>query len=197
MTKDSEIFSSWFHSVWRITGPIIWHAAAVGCMKVQTYGDTSSVRIRAQRRSVTKTQSNLVCLGFSKPHSEEGRKALIVFLVVIEGVLETLVGSSRTLIEPNRSYRRLTRPNSFGIRSGCSRGLDRSKQRQICPRSQHATALENESRRPLETVTRCLGVEGKGKQNPKSTKVCVWGKVRSISLIFELQLFSPRKFTIE
>ena len=82
------------------------------------YGDTSSVRIRAQRRSVTKTQSNLVCLGFSKPHSEEGRKALIVFLVVIEGVLETLVGSSRTLIEPNRSYRRLTRPNSFGIRSG-------------------------------------------------------------------------------
>jgi hypothetical protein len=173
MTKDSEIFSSWFHSVWRITGPIIWHAAAVGCMKVQTYGDTSSVRIRAQRRSVTKTQSNLVCLGFSKPHSEEGRKALIVFLVVIEGVLETLVGSSRTLIEPNRSYRRLTRPNSFGIRSGCSRGLDRSKQRQICPRSQHATALENESRRPLETVTRCLGVEGKGKQNPKSTKVCV------------------------
>jgi hypothetical protein len=39
--------------------------------------------------------------GFSKTQSDEGRNALTVFSVVIEGVLETIVGSTRTLIEPN------------------------------------------------------------------------------------------------
>ena len=40
MTKDSERFSSWFYSVWRTTGPILWHEGGGGYMNVQTWGDT-------------------------------------------------------------------------------------------------------------------------------------------------------------
>jgi hypothetical protein len=40
LTKDSQRFSPWLHSAWRTTGPIRSHAAAGGCMKVQTCGDT-------------------------------------------------------------------------------------------------------------------------------------------------------------
>ena len=35
------------------------------------------VRVCAQRSSATKTQGNLVCPGFSKPHTDDGTKALI------------------------------------------------------------------------------------------------------------------------
>jgi hypothetical protein len=40
MTRDSQRFSRWFHSEWRTTGPILWHAAVGGFMKVQTCGHT-------------------------------------------------------------------------------------------------------------------------------------------------------------
>ena len=40
MTKDSQRFSPWFHSVYRTTGPILWHESAGGYMNVQTCGDT-------------------------------------------------------------------------------------------------------------------------------------------------------------
>ena len=51
-----------------------------------------SVRVRVQRISVTKTQFNLVRPGFSKTHSDEDRKALVVFLVVI------CVGTNRDIL---------------------------------------------------------------------------------------------------
>jgi hypothetical protein len=40
MTKDSEKFSPWFHSVWRTTGPTRRHVNTGAYMKVQTCGDT-------------------------------------------------------------------------------------------------------------------------------------------------------------
>ncbi len=65
LTKDSERFSSWLHSAWRTTGPIRWHAAAGGCMRVQTCGDTCEGACAAEQR--TKNTMQLVP-GLFCPH---------------------------------------------------------------------------------------------------------------------------------
>ena len=73
LTKDSERFSPWFHSTWPWEQQDRSFTDTGTHMKVKTCGDTH-VRVRVHRSSTTKTQCNLVCPGFSKPHSDEVRK---------------------------------------------------------------------------------------------------------------------------
>jgi len=59
MTKDSERFSPWFHSVWRTTGPILWYSVPGGCMKVQTSADTCEGMCGAEQRTKNTVQPGL------------------------------------------------------------------------------------------------------------------------------------------
>ncbi len=77
-----ERFSTWFHGSWRTSGPILWHAAAGGYMKVQTCSDTCDGEW--QRKRPPKTIYNLVCPCLSCPHSDEVRKPLILTVMRTE-----------------------------------------------------------------------------------------------------------------
>jgi hypothetical protein len=52
------------------------HAAVIGYVKLQTSEDTCEGVCAAKQR--TETQGNLVGPGFSKPHTDDGTKALIL-----------------------------------------------------------------------------------------------------------------------
>ena len=74
----SERYSPWFHSAWRSRGPYLCHVPGSGYVKVQTSGEYRVMwGCVSYRSSSTKTQCNLVCPDFSKPHNNEDTKTLI------------------------------------------------------------------------------------------------------------------------
>ncbi len=73
MTKDSARFCPWFHSAWRTTGPILWHAAAGGYMKVLTCDHTWEGACAAEQR--TKNTKQPALPGSFLPSQTWGQKS--------------------------------------------------------------------------------------------------------------------------